>query len=440
MKRFLSLLLVTVFVSMPFSASAANWQDVLSNTVMSPDGTYSDGQTSGVYNPSEDSVSITGGVMDHFEIIETEEGFGNYLKRFDLNDLTITTGTGNQPYILEAHGGSITVNFNRVTFDGPYKLEAVSEHPDSTINLTFNGDTALQDRLQLDANDGARISVVNNGVMSFEGGESLSTGSILATVDPTSKISIENNGSIVPGVEGVPVSDTEIEYRGAYPIRITLHVDGAMPQNELIELAEQTFDIKGIDEGILTAWYEDENGDRYFIQFPVSIKQDMQSDWNPEWEPSPQERMAHEMEELRQAQACDNVTASPWWGYQLYMNYGSRNLWVRGKDGEKIFHKSVVVADGEHKNLVLRVMGETTDGVNIRYDASVLDYMDRYDIAKVTVVSESGEPYMTYDVSALRQAREQFGLAPEELLMVGGLEDEVMKGTDANGEFVKAGE
>ncbi|MBQ8093898.1 MAG: hypothetical protein IJ242_10020 [Clostridia bacterium] len=156
----------------------------------------------------------------------------------------------------------------------------------------------------------------------------------------------------------------------------------------------------------------------------------------PEYEPSPYERMAHEMEEKRQAQACDNVTASPWWSYQSYLNYGSRNLWVRGTDGEKIFHKSQAVFDGDHKNLILTVMCDNLDGVNMRFDSTVLDYLERYDITKIIMVSDNGDAGMQYQVADMKAAREKFGLEADELLMIGGPDDTIMKGMDANGEFV----
>ena len=42
-------------------------------------------------------------------------------------------------------------------------------------------------------------------------------------------------------------------------------------------------------------------------------------------------------------------------------------------------------------------------------------------------LDKNGNVYMDYNVAELKAAREMYGLAPDELLVVGGMDDPVMK-------------
>ncbi|MDO5378623.1 MAG: hypothetical protein Q4G52_09845, partial [Clostridia bacterium] len=146
-----------------------------------------------------------------------------------------------------------------------------------------------------------------------------------------------------------------------------------------------------------------------------------------------EEQIRHEMEMKRQEEAVGGITGSPYWCSQLFLNYHSRNLWLHDAEGRKVNFREHISWEGEYPNkrLLLRVNNmASTDGLTMRFDEETLNAFDKSGIVTVILantVNGQVEPFMQYSVSDLRAAREQYGLAPEELLVVGGMDDEVMK-------------
>lgn len=86
-------------------------------------------------------------------------------------------------------------------------------------------------------------------------------------------------------------------------------------------------------------------------------------------------------------------------------------------------------------NLTLRVNIAEPEALTVRLDERALDKLEMADISVITLLSKEGTPVMQYKVSDLRGAYEMYGLMGEDLLVVGGTEDEVMK-IGADGQMV----
>lgn len=150
------------------------------------------------------------------------------------------------------------------------------------------------------------------------------------------------------------------------------------------------------------------------------------------------ERKAHLMEMQRKEESIGGVYASPYWCRQLSLGYTNQNLWIHNAQGEKINFREKLswLNDGTSgKRLSLRVNQEDMTGVTMRLDGTVFDTLERTEIARLTIQNKNGDVYMEYDVSELKAAREMYALAESELLVVGGMDDAVMKVT-AQGELL----
>ncbi|MBQ8094939.1 MAG: hypothetical protein IJ242_15410 [Clostridia bacterium] len=122
---------------------------------------------------------------------------------------------------------------------------------------------------------------------------------------------------------------------------------------------------------------------------------------------------------LREEEACDGFTASPYWGYQLYLNYGSRAFWVRGENGKRICHKSRLTWNDDKSGKVLTLTTETFEkSIDIRFDESVFEVLDHTGVKEIRVVNPSGYTYLSCSVSDLKGVRNAFSLTPDERLIV----------------------
>ena len=71
----------------------------------------------------------------------------------------------------------------------------------------------------------------------------------------------------------------------------------------------------------------------------------------------------------------------------------------------------------------------------MRFDEKVLEVLERTNITTVTLLNRSGAAVMQYNVSDLRAAYDQYGLSDADQLVVGGMDDDVMK-IGADGQLV----
>ena len=148
-----------------------------------------------------------------------------------------------------------------------------------------------------------------------------------------------------------------------------------------------------------------------------------------------EEAFRHEMEMKRQAGAVGGVYGSPYWVKQLYLGYHSYNLRLFvGETRENFREKLSWSADGS-KSVSLRVNDENPEKLTMRFDEKVLEVFERTNITTVTLLNKSGAAVMQYNVSDLRTAYDGFGLDGADQLVVGGMDDDVMK-IGADGQLV----
>ena len=148
-----------------------------------------------------------------------------------------------------------------------------------------------------------------------------------------------------------------------------------------------------------------------------------------------EEEIRHDMEMKRQAEAIGGVYGSPYWIKQLYLGYHSYNLRLFvGETRENFREKLSWSADGS-KGVSLRVNDENPEKLTMRFDEKVLEVLERTNITTVTLLNKSGAAVMQYNVSDLRAAYDQYGLSDADQLVVGGMDDDVMK-IGADGQLV----
>lgn len=272
---------------------------------------------------------------------------------------------------------------------------------------------------------GAQTSLVNNGSVpsvsaNFEANANGETGSTSLTGSGTTgKLVVE-----VMAAEGVDTSTAEARQKIADDVASGLTVYagqlGLTEGNATIEVV--IYDETG--EAVETVEAE-------VPLTPVEPKEE------EEYVPS-EEEIRHEMEEKRKAESLAGVFASPYWCRQMSLGYRSLNFRVFDGEGKNVLIRERLswIDGGPKKNLNLRVRTDETEGLTIRFDEEVLDILERTEIDTITLLTYTErEPFMQYKTSDLRAAFTQFGLERTDLLVIGGMDDEVMK-IGADGQLV----
>ena len=148
-----------------------------------------------------------------------------------------------------------------------------------------------------------------------------------------------------------------------------------------------------------------------------------------------EEAFRHEMEMKRQEEAIGGVYGSPYWVKQLYLGYHSYNLRLFVGETRENFRQELSWSAGGSKSVSLRVNDENPEKLTMRFDEKVLEVLERTNITTVTLLNKSGAAVMQYNVSDLRAAYDQYGLSDADQLVVGGMDDDVMK-IGADGQLV----
>lgn len=155
----------------------------------------------------------------------------------------------------------------------------------------------------------------------------------------------------------------------------------------------------------------------------------------PKFEVPRKEIERHEMEEKRKAGAVGGVYGSPYWVKQLYLGYHSLNLRLYIGEDQALFREDLSWAGDSKKQLTLRVNEVEPDKLTMRIDEDALFTLERTEFAFITLVDKNGDAVMTYAVDDLRAAYDQYGLSGTDQLVVGGVDDEVMK-IGADGQMI----
>ena len=201
-------------------------------------------------------------------------------------------------------------------------------------------------------------------------------------------------------------------------------------QEEAEKLVDRmfSFETPGKNTVIATLTWKDENGEYHHKDFIVT--RTVGEDEGPS-----EEEIRHDMEMKRQAEAIGGVYGSPYWIKQLYLGYHSYNLRLL-IDGQPVTMRERLNWNADKsKGISLRVNTVAPEKLTMRFDEKVLEVFERTNITTVTLLDKNGAAVMQYNVSDLRAAYDQYGLNDADQLVVGGVDDDVMK-IGADGQLV----
>ena len=232
--------------------------------------------------------------------------------------------------------------------------------------------------------------------------------------------------------EYYPAVDQDGETKGQKVSNISAYTSDfvqAGTQEEAEKLVDRrfSFETPGTYNVIVTLTWEDENGEHWkdFI-----VTRTVGEDEGPS-----EEEIRHDMEMKRQAEAIGGVYGSPYWIKQLYLGYHSYNLRLL-IDGQPVTMRERLNWNADKsKGISLRVNTVAPEKLTMRFDEKVLEVFERTNITTVTLLDKNGAAVMQYNVSDLRAAYGQYGLNDADQLVVGGVDDDVMK-IGADGQLV----
>ena len=278
----------------------------------------------------------------------------------------------------------------------------------ATINVTNNGSAATA---FIGAADGANVGLRNDGQIG--NGEDIPLSSYAAE---NGRLTVTGNGSLEPYT-------LKMEDGTERTVSMIAQFGGNPSAEEIKRRVGEMVQFDSPGDYLVMVITEDENGEAVFHYVPVHIEN--QQDFEDEdYEAA---RFRHEMEMKRQEEAIGGVYGSPYWVKQLYLGYHSYNLRLFvGGTRENFREKLSWSADGS-KSVSLRVNDENPEKLTMRFDEKVLEVLERTNITTVTLLNKSGAAVMQYNVSDLRAAYDQYGLNDADQLVVGGMDDDVMK-------------
>ena len=232
--------------------------------------------------------------------------------------------------------------------------------------------------------------------------------------------------------EYYPAVDQDGETKGQKVSNISAYTSDfvqAGTQEEAEKLVDRrfSFETPGTYNVIVTLTWEDENGEHWkdFI-----VTRTVGEDEGPS-----EEEIRHDMKMKRQAEAIGGVYGSPYWIKQLYLGYHSYNLRLL-IDGQPVTMRERLNWNADKsKGISLRVNTVAPEKLTMRFDEKVLEVFERTNITTVTLLDKNGAAVMQYNVSDLRAAYDQYGLNDADQLVVGGVDDDVMK-IGADGQLV----
>ena len=385
LKKVIALSTAAMILLTPMSASAVTWEEVTDS--LKSKNSYTDGK-----------------------LTATRDG----------NDYTFTGGELEEVYIssyyLDANG---KIYFNGVQMD---ELDIYAD--EGKYYVVLDKDTKA-DTIYLVTNQNGEAKLVNEGTI----GRGEVTGIII-----NKNGHLTNKGTLKTGEERYyPTIDCDYrkdEYQVISNVSACAwdHVKNGT-QEEAEKLVDRmfSFETPGTYNVIVTLNWEDENGEHHkdFI-----VTRTVSEDEGPS-----EEEIRHDMEMKRQAEAIGGVYGSPYWIKQLYLGYHSYNLRLL-IDGQPVTMRERLNWNADKsKGISLRVNTVAPEKLTMRFDEKVLEVFERTNITTVTLLDKNGAAVMQYNVSDLRAAYDQYGLNDADQLVVGGVDDDVMK-IGADGQLV----
>ena len=384
-KKVIALSTAAMILLTPMSASAVSWGEVISG--LKTKGSYTDGKMTATKDG--DTYTFTGGELE---------------------------GASISSYWLDANG--------KIYFNG-VQMNVLSIYADEgKYYVVLNKDTKTGS-VWMDTGENGEAKLVNEGTI----GRGEVTGIII-----NKNGHLTNKGTLKTG-EGTyyPTIDCDYE-KDEYQVISNVsayawdHVK-AGTQEEAEKLVDRmfSFETPGTYTVIATLNWEDENGEHHkdFI-----VTRTVGEDEGPS-----EEEIRHDMEMKRQAEAIGGVYGSPYWIKQLYLGYHSYNLRLL-IDGQPVTMRERLNWNADKsKGISLRVNTVAPEKLTMRFDEKVLEVFERTNITTVTLLDKNGAAVMQYNVSDLRAAYDQYGLNDADQLVVGGVDDDVMK-IGADGQLV----
>ncbi|MFR8176678.1 MAG: hypothetical protein ACLVB5_06225 [Christensenellales bacterium] len=384
-KKVIALSTAAMILLTPMSASAVSWGEVISG--LKTKGSYTDGKMTATKDG--DTYTFTGGELE---------------------------GVSISSYWLDANG--------KIYFNG-VQMDVLSIYADEgKYYVVLNKDTKTGS-VWMDTGENGEAKLVNEGTI----GRGEVTDIII-----NKNGHLTNKGTLKTG-EGTyyPTIDCDYE-KDEYQVISNVsayawdHVKNGT-QEEAEKLVDRmfSFETPGTYTVIATLNWEDENGEHHkdFI-----VTRTVGEDEGPS-----EEEIRHDMEMKRQAEAIGGVYGSPYWIKQMYLGYHSYNLRLL-IDGQPVTMRERLNWNADKsKGISLRVNTVAPEKLTMRFDEKVLEVFERTNITTVTLLDKNGAAVMQYNVSDLRAAYDQYGLNDADQLVVGGVDDDVMK-IGADGQLV----
>ena len=337
---------------------------------------------------------------------------------------------------------------NDYTFTGG-ELERVfisSHYLDANGKIYFNG--VQMDKLHIYTEEGKYYVVLDKdtkagsvGMSTEENGEAKLVNEGTIGRDDVNGININGNshltnkGTLKTGEERYYPTIDYVYDEDEYQVisNVSAYADDYVKngtQEEAEKLVDRmfSFETPGTYTVIATLYWKDENGETHYKDFIVT--RTVGEDEGPS-----EEEIRHDMEMKRQAEAIGGVYGSPYWIKQLYLGYHSYNLRLL-IDGQPVTMRERLNWNADKsKGISLRVNTVAPEKLTMRFDEKVLEVFERTNITTVTLLDKNGAAVMQYNVSDLRAAYDQYGLNDADQLVVGGVDDDVMK-IGADGQLV----
>ena len=399
LKKVIALSTAAMILLTPMSASAVTWGQIASGL-----------QTSNTFKGDKltvtkdgDTYTFTGGEIE----IEIESG-----NKFDR----VKKLSDSFP-----KGGRFFFNGVQIAYMG---IAADNEK----YYVALDKDTKV-DTIHLDTNRDGVVKLLNEGTI---GRGEVTDISISENSHLTNKGTLKTGeGEYYPTIDCEYVKEEQqiISNVSAYAWD---HVKNGT-QEEAEKLVDRmfSFETPGTYTVIATLYWEDENGEfQEFHYKDFIVTRTVSEDEGPS-----EEEIRHDMEMKRQAEAIGGVYGSPYWIKQLYLGYHSYNLRLL-IDGQPVTMRERLNWNADKsKGISLRVNTVAPEKLTMRFDEKVLEVFERTNITTVTLLDKNGAAVMQYNVSDLRAAYDQYGLNDAEQLVVGGVDDDVMK-IGADGQLV----
>ena len=385
-KKVIALSTAAMILLTPMSASAVSWGEVVSG--LKTKGSYTDGKMTATKDG--DTYTFTGGELEGVSI-------SSYW--LDANGKIYFNGVQMDVLSIYADEGKYYVVLNKDTKTGSVWMDTGE-----------NGEAKLVNEGTIGRGEGSDIVISENGHLTNKGTLKTGEGIYFPTIDYDYR---KDENQVISNVSAY--ADDYVK-------------NGTQEEAEKLVDRMFSFETPGTYTVIATLTWKDENGEYHHKDFIVT--RTVGEDEGPS-----EEEIRHDMEMKRQAEAIGGVYGSPYWIKQLYLGYHSYNLRLL-IDGQPVTMRERLNWNADKsKGISLRVNTVAPEKLTMRFDEKVLEVFERTNITTVTLLDKNGAAVMQYNVSDLRAAYDQYGLNDADQLVVGGVDDDVMK-IGADGQLV----